>query len=152
MFQFRNYLTDSGFLSFIGIAAIAAFFFLGANTLKIALLWAAIASGVVVTVWLVVWLHRKRKARKAGEDIGSMLEQQGEKALKKAASDSSAEIQALRQRMLDAVKTIKTSKLGQMSGAEALYELPWYMTIGNPAAGKSTAIVNSGLKFPFDDG
>lgn len=152
MFQFRNYLTDSRFLSFIGIAAIAAFFFLGANTLKIALLWAAIASGVVVTVWLVVWLYRKRKARKAGEDIGSMLEQQGEKALKKAAPDSSAEIQALRQRMLDAVKTIKTSKLGQMSGAEALYELPWYMTIGNPAAGKSTAIVNSGLKFPFDDG
>jgi type VI secretion system protein ImpL len=26
------------------------------------------------------------------------------------------------------------------------------MTIGNPAAGKSTAVVNSGLKFPFDDG
>ncbi|MBS1140772.1 MAG: ImcF-related:Protein of unknown function [Proteobacteria bacterium] len=152
MSQIRNILTDSRFLSFVGVAAIAAFFFLGASTLKIALVWAAIASGVILAIWLGVWLYRKRKAQKAGEEISSMLEQQGEKALKKAAPDATAEIQALRQRMQDAVKTIKTSKLGQMSGAEALYELPWYMTIGNPAAGKSTAIVNSGLKFPFDDG
>ncbi|PBV22757.1 type VI secretion protein IcmF/TssM N-terminal domain-containing protein, partial [Pseudomonas aeruginosa] len=32
-----------------------------------------------------------------------------------------------------------------------LYELPWYMVIGNPAAGKSSAIYNSGLKFPFEE-
>ncbi|MDR2788533.1 MAG: type VI secretion system membrane subunit TssM, partial [Candidatus Accumulibacter sp.] len=30
-----------------------------------------------------------------------------------------------------------------------LYELPWYMVIGNPGAGKTTAILNSGLKFPL---
>ncbi len=30
-------------------------------------------------------------------------------------------------------------------------ELPWYMVIGNPAAGKSSAIYNSGLKFPFEE-
>ncbi len=80
-----------------------------------------------------------------------MLEQQADTAVRRG-SVSTAEIQALRQRMQEAVKTIKTSKLGQTSGAEALYESPWYMTIGNPAAGKSTAVVNSGLKFPFDDG
>jgi len=32
-----------------------------------------------------------------------------------------------------------------------LYEMPWYIVIGNPAAGKSTAILNSGLNFPFSD-
>lgn len=58
---------------------------------------------------------------------------------------------AMRQRMLEAINTIKTSKLGQKSGTAALYELPWYMVIGNPAAGKSTAIANSGLQFPFAD-
>lgn len=42
--------------------------------------------------------------------------------------------------------------IGQHSGVEALYELPWYITIDNPAAGKSSAIVNSGLTFPFEDG
>jgi type VI secretion system protein ImpL len=30
-----------------------------------------------------------------------------------------------------------------------LYELPWYMLLGNPGAGKTTAILNSGLKFPL---
>lgn len=152
MYQLRNFLTDSRFLSFIGIAAISAFFFLGAKTLKVAMLWAVIASAVILAVWGGVWLYRRKKSRQASEAIGSMLEQQADKASKRVSGAAAAEIQALRQRMLEAVKAIKTSKLGQMSGAEALYELPWYMTIGNPAAGKSTAVVNSGLKFPFDDG
>lgn len=152
MYQLRNFLTDSRFLSFIGVAAVAAFFFLGAKTLKVAMMWAALASLFIVVIWGGLWLYRRQKSRKAGEAIGSMLEQQADAAAKRVGSGSSAEIQALRKRMQEAVKTIKTSKLGQMSGSEALYELPWYMTIGNPAAGKSTAVVNSGLKFPFDDG
>src|SRR5881392_3812602 len=51
--------------------------------------------------------------------------------------------------MLEAINTIKTSKLGLTRGAQALYELPWYMIIGNPAAGKSSAIKHSGLTFPI---
>ena len=41
--------------------------------------------------------------------------------------------------------------MGRLKGSAALYELPWYLVIGNPAAGKSTAILNSGLHFPFTD-
>jgi type VI secretion system protein ImpL len=152
MSRLRSLLTDSRFLSFVGIVAVTAFFFLGAKTLKVAMLWAAVASAVLLLVWGVVWFVRRQRARKAGDAIGSMLEQHGDAAQKRAGAAGAAEIEALKQRMQGAVKTIKTSRLGQMSGAEALYELPWYITIGNPAAGKSTAIVNSGLKFPFDDG
>lgn len=32
-----------------------------------------------------------------------------------------------------------------------LYELPWYMVVGAPGAGKSAAIARSGLKFPLAD-
>ncbi len=152
MYRLRSLLTDSRFLSIVGIAALTAFFFLGASTLKVALIWAAIASGVLLAVWGVVWWVRRRRARQAGEAIGSMLETPDEKLQKKGASASAAEIETLKKRMHEAIRTIRGSKLGQVSGAEALYELPWYITIGNPAAGKSTAIVNSGLKFPFDDG
>lgn len=152
MSRIRSLLTDSRFLSFVGIAAITAFFFLGAKTLKVALLWAAIASATIILVWIVVWLIRRHRARKAGEAIGSLLETQDENLQKRSGTIASTEIDALKGRMHSAIKTIKTSKLGQLSGSEALYELPWYITIGNPAAGKSTAIVNSGLKFPFDDG
>lgn len=152
MSRLRSFLTDSRTLAFIGIAAAMAFFFLGAKTLKIALLWAGIASGIVILLWLVVWAVRRRRARRAADELGTMLEQQGDRAKETASESARSEIAALQTRMQAAVKTIKGSRLGQTSGSAALYELPWYITIGNPAAGKSTAIVNSGLKFPFDDG
>ena len=34
------------------------------------------------------------------------------------------------------------------AGRDALYYLPWYTIIGPPGAGKSTALRNSGLRFP----
>ncbi|KAA3655337.1 MAG: type VI secretion system membrane subunit TssM [Proteobacteria bacterium] len=152
MSRLRSFLTDSRTLAFVGIAAAVAFFFLGARTLKIALLWAAVASAVLVVLWLVVWVVRRRRARRSADELGAMLEQQGDQAKASANEAARADIAALQQRMQAAVKTIKGSRLGQTSGRAALYELPWYITIGNPAAGKSTAIVNSGLTFPFDDG
>jgi len=36
-------------------------------------------------------------------------------------------------------------------GKRYLYELPWYMIIGVPGAGKTTALLNSGCKFPIAD-
>lgn len=152
MSRLRSFLFDSRTLSFIGIAALAAFFFLGASTLQIALIWAAIATVIILVVWLSVWLWRRRRARRAADGLGTMLDDQADRALKAADDGVRAEIETLSKRMQDAVKTIKTSKLGQVSGRAALYELPWYIVIGNPAAGKSTAVVNSGLTFPFADG
>ena len=37
----------------------------------------------------------------------------------------------------------------QRSG-HSLYELPWYVIIGAPGSGKTTALVNSGLQFPIE--
>ncbi len=152
MSRLRSFLFDSRTLSFIGIAALAAFFFLGASTLQLALTWAAIATAILVVVWLCVWLWRRRRARRAADGLGPMLDDQAQVAVRVADEGTRAEIETLRTRMQDAVKTIKTSKLGHVSGRAALYELPWYIVIGNPAAGKSTAVVNSGLTFPFADG
>jgi len=35
-----------------------------------------------------------------------------------------------------------------VEGKRYLYELPWYMIIGTPGAGKTSALLNSGLSFP----
>ncbi|NMG76330.1 type VI secretion system membrane subunit TssM [Aromatoleum diolicum] len=151
MSAIRSFLTDSRTLSFIGIAALTAFFFLGANTLKVAVTWAIVASGVILVTWIAVWAWRRRQAGVASDALEHMLERQATHR-PDSSNHSKTEIDALRKRMTEAVRTIKTSRLGQVSGRSALYELPWYITIGNPAAGKSTAVVNSGLKFPFADG
>ena len=57
--------------------------------------------------------------------------------------DDSAE---LKSRIGDAVTTLRQSAGGR---ADALYDLPWYMIIGPPGSGKTTALVNSGLRFPL---
>lgn len=53
--------------------------------------------------------------------------------------------------MKESIQLIRKSRLGDRKGNTALYELPWYMVIGNPAAGKSSAIYHSGLRFPFEE-
>lgn len=146
-----TFLLNPRVLGVIGLAALAAFLFLGASALQVALVWAAVALGVFVLVWLAVWGVRKLKARRAAQALESVIDDAPLSGSGRRSKES-ADVAALRTRLTDAVKTIKKSKLGQLTGGAALYELPWYMVIGNPAAGKSTAIVKSGLKFPFADG
>jgi type VI secretion system protein ImpL len=45
------------------------------------------------------------------------------------------------------------SKFKQTMGGKSdyLYSRPWFVIIGPPGAGKTTALVNSGLRFPFSD-
>ncbi|TDM05873.1 MAG: type VI secretion system membrane subunit TssM [Ideonella sp. MAG2] len=38
-----------------------------------------------------------------------------------------------------------------VEGKRYLYELPWYMMVGNPGAGKSSVITNAGLTFPLSE-
>jgi type VI secretion system protein ImpL len=67
-----------------------------------------------------------------------------EKAMTEAAQEDS-DAPVLKQKMEDALHTLRDSK----SGGAALYDLPWYLIIGPPGAGKTTALVNSGLRFPL---
>ncbi len=147
-----QFLLDTRTLAVIGLLALAALLFLGADTLKVGAMWAV---GILVTllvVWFIVWAVRRWKADKSAQKLESAMDAEAERAIKAAPNkESRAEMVAVRERMQEAVKTIKTSKLGLTSGSAALYDLPWYAVIGNPAAGKSTAVVRSGLNFPFSD-
>jgi len=142
------FLTDTRHLTIFGLVAMAAFFYLGAEVLELALIWAIAATALMLVAAGLVWLLRRRKARRESEQLGEVISTPPPKA----ADPSRAEVDALRDSLLKAIDTIKGSKMGMVSGARALYELPWYMIIGNPAAGKSSAVANSGLQFPFADG
>ena len=153
-----HFLTDSRNLTILGFVALAVFLYLGAEVLEVALIWALALLLLAFIGWLGMWLWRRRRARRDAQALGQAILNQAEIAAAQAASASTAsttqqgELDAVRTGMLEAIDTIKTSKLGLKSGAAALYELPWYMIIGNPAAGKSSAILHSGLQFPFADG
>jgi type VI secretion system protein ImpL len=152
MQRFWQFLTDARTLTVIGFVALASFLFLGLKAVEVAAVWAAAIFAAALLTGLVVWFIRRRRAAKASANLGDLLEKQVASTTVSANKNMRAEeVELLRKRMLEAVQKIKTSRLGETSGAAALYELPWYMIIGNPAAGKSTAIANSGMQFPLAD-
>lgn len=113
--------------------------------------WLAIAAIAVLFLWLLWWTVKSFRAHRAERRLERIVATQADQAVATAKPAARAETEVLRERMSEAIKAIKSSKLGVMKGEAALYELPWYVIIGNPAAGKSTAILNSGLRFPFED-
>ncbi|MET3711977.1 type VI secretion system protein ImpL [Sphingomonas trueperi] len=62
------------------------------------------------------------------------------------AEDGAEETRTLAARMREALAELKS-----LSGSRRayLYDRPWYVIIGPPGAGKTTALVHSGLRFPW---
>ena len=69
------------------------------------------------------------------------------KAKAKAAGEEEAA--ELGGRLKEALDLLKKTKLRRTWGSGWLYELPWYIFIGPPGSGKTTALTNSGLNFPL---
>lgn len=117
-------------------------------------MWIAIVStAVIVAILLTIVLVKLIRAKKAAKDIEKALQAQAAAHAASARPDLRAEVDAMQNEFLKAVSALKSSKLsGGKRGAEALYALPWYMIIGPPGAGKSTALRNSGLRFPYSAG
>ncbi|WP_151634768.1 type VI secretion system membrane subunit TssM [Noviherbaspirillum aerium] len=151
MLKLYTFLTSFRTLSIVGTCLALAAISLFAAYLQIPPLWTLVLLAAIPLAWLVYFLLRRRRLRGAGSNIDELFRQAGETATKNTPPDRRDEIEILRTRLAEAVRTIKESKLGLTSGSAALYELPWYIVIGNPAAGKSTAIAHSGLNFPFSD-
>ena len=94
---------------------------------------------------LLALLRARRNARMA--DV--ITEEPEEEEDDETDETVKAELAEMRTRMKDALKTLSKSKLGGKGRSQKLYQLPWYIMIGPPGAGKTTAIVNSGLQFPL---
>ena len=76
-----------------------------------------------------------------------------QKKKKEEEAASSEEISTLKQGLDDALAVLKKARLGGKTGrTQYLYQLPWYIIIGPPGSGKTTALINSGLRFPLGAG
>lgn len=103
-------------------------------------LWVRITCVLVIAaIWGLFAFLRVRKARKAAAALEAEL------AGPNAADEES---RALAGRMAEALKGLKTASGGKR---DYLYTRPWYVIIGPPGAGKTTALLNSGLRFPFSE-
>lgn len=114
-------------------------------------MWIPIAATVAVGVFLVVFfIVRRIRAGRAAHALEQAIAQQGAQQALNARPERRAEIQELQKQVLTGIQALKSSRLGKnASGAAALYQLPWYVIIGPPGAGKTTALKHSGLVFPY---
>jgi type VI secretion system protein ImpL len=103
-----------------------------------------IAIGVVIGLWVLFRLWKKLKAFRASDRFMAAVAAQPQPQAEKARTP--AEVAKLRERFDEAVTALKQ----QPRTSRSLYELPWYVIIGAPGSGKTTALLNSGLKFPLE--
>ncbi|MEZ4297696.1 MAG: type VI secretion system membrane subunit TssM [Polyangiaceae bacterium] len=108
-----------------------------------------IVTAVALVGVVVLYVVRRILTKKAANALEQAILQQGSQQALNARPERRAEIQALQQQMTQGIGTLKQSKLGGKKGSAALYSLPWYMIIGPPGAGKTTALKASGMQFPF---
>ncbi len=92
---------------------------------------------VLQAVWLLL---RRRRAHAAL--LKGMGDGQGAAAQREEAE--------LNERFSQALALLRKAP-GVKGGGDALYELPWYMFLGAPGSGKTTALMNAGLTFPLAD-
>ena len=104
--------------------------------------------GILVLLW-GLWLavqawkgHQRRKTNAA------LLQ-----GLGAGPSAANKEAQVLATRFNEAVQRLRAAKGGGVfgGGGQYLYELPWYVFVGAPGSGKTTALMNAGLQFLLGD-
>ncbi len=142
MSKFFGFFISRWFLSFIGVAVLAA------------LLWffgpfLAALAGVVVRlaiillmllVWLGVNLWLDARRRKRDQALAA-----GVAAVDPRDAAGAEEVAALGDKLRNSLALLRKAR-----GTKGyVYEQPWYVIIGPPGAGKTTALLNAGLKFPL---
>ncbi len=99
--------------------------------------------GTLLTVLLIVgiyflWrLFEKRRGKKMEDELDRQ-----QQAKDQQRQQSKLAVQDIRGRWTDAMATLKASKV-------KIYDLPWFLLIGEPQSGKTTTLRESGLDFPL---
>ena len=111
---------------------------------------------ICIMVALVLWglnnLRIQARNKKTNSNLVSDLKQAQEPGPASGLSEQTREeMFQINERFAQALDTLKRYRFKGATGKKALYELPWYIIVGPPGSGKTTALVNSGLEFPLAD-
>jgi type VI secretion system protein ImpL len=109
--------------------------------------WIAIA--LIIGLFVLHRLWRYLSARRKNSQMMANLAAAPEPAPDEASTASAEELATLKQRFDEALAVLKKTDIKHRLGGQYLYQLPWYVIIGPPGSGKTTALLHSGLSFPL---
>ena len=100
--------------------------------------------GLIVVLWLLIVLIRQIRSARANRAFVTELSRAEAETPRAPGEENVAEVN---EKFRDILAQMKRSKLG---GRKFLRDMPWYVIIGPPGTGKTTALRQSGLHFPID--
>jgi type VI secretion system protein ImpL len=146
----RTFLVALGLVLLALIIWFAGPYFAFADYKPLESVVARLVAIIIVAVVYAVYVQIKQlRGARASKQIADEVTKQDETSSDSgtAGGGSSGDAAQLRKRFEEAIEALKKSR--KSKGAASLYELPWYVIIGPPGAGKTTVLVNSGLNFPL---
>lgn len=102
---------------------------------------------LVFAVWGARFAWRRWRTRRRNAAMMAELGDAPSAAISAHETLAADDIAAMEERAQKALALMRDAKVGKKG--EFIYELPWYVIIGPPGAGKTTALKNSGLDFPI---
>ncbi len=154
MNRLKQIITARWFITLAGVIALAILIWFVGPLIAIAgktILASEISRLVTIMVLLLLWgfnnIRIQAQAKKQENELIEGLKEDNHKQLKETADE---EVNILSERFDDALQVLKHTSTSK-KGRQYLYELPWYVIIGPPGSGKTTALVNSGLNFPLSE-
>ncbi|OZG70977.1 hypothetical protein BTA51_23005 [Hahella sp. CCB-MM4] len=152
MSRFFRWLIHPLFLALVGLIALSLVIWFGADYVKFGDPAEALSSMgrlvVILGVWifgLIIFMIKLLSQRKQNDAMVEAIQED----TGPSASDEEAKV--ITERFKDAMGILKTARFEGRQGRRSVYQLPWYIIIGPPGAGKTTALVNSGLHFPLKE-
>ncbi len=115
-------------------------------------LGAASVRTLIVMGLLLIWaaINIVRLSRRAREAEAKNEEEENEEEPEIDTDElAKSEAALVKSKVEKSLAILKTASVDGKVGRKIIYQLPWYLMIGAAEAGKTTALLRSGLKFPL---
>ncbi|ECI5201774.1 type VI secretion system membrane subunit TssM [Salmonella enterica subsp. enterica] len=110
--------------------------------------------GFILLVYALYGLYRLWRALRMDEQLlRRFLHPRGEEV--PVAGEIKADLRTVNHIVTQAIRQLRQLRVDMpgwrkiFEGKRFLYELPWFMVVGSPGDGKTTALLNTGLQFPL---
>jgi type VI secretion system protein ImpL len=145
--QLKSVIGISALVSLYGLASLLVWF-LG-PALGFGLTERIVLVALILLTWPVAILinhYRKKRAEQKAASEG------GEKQLAGVAQPAALRApvgtyEELQRSAEEAVRWLRSTKLGAVPSRDAVYSLPWFLVAGPPASGKTSLLLSAGLDF-----